>query len=165
MTIKIGVLSDTHLVSLADAADLSEFLLAGPFAGVDAILHAGDMVVPQFVDCFHPVPCYAVRGNMDEAVPGVPGKRVIGFGGKRIGLIHGWGARSGLEKRVIAEFTDKNIDCLVYGHSHFPVCRKEGELLLFNPGSPVDRRSAPKHTVGILTIDERGIKGEIIALD
>lgn len=163
--IKIGVLSDTHLVSLADAADLAEFLMGGVFAGVDAILHAGDMVIPQFIDCFHPCPCYAVRGNMDDSIMGIPSKRVIGFGGKRIGLIHGWGASSGLEKRVISEFTDKRIDCLVYGHSHYPVCRKEGDLLLFNPGSPVDRRSAPKHTVGILTIDNEDIHGEIIALD
>jgi len=161
----IGVLSDTHLGSLADASGLAEYLLAGPFAEVDAILHAGDMVIPEFANCFHPIPCYAVRGNMDESVTGVPNKRIVGFEGKRIGLIHGWGPRGGLEKRVVDEFSDQRIDCLVYGHSHYPVCRKHGELLLFNPGSPVDRRSAPKHTVGILIINDDGVHGKIIDLD
>lgn len=163
--VRIGVLSDTHLTALADAAVLAEYLSKGPFAGVDAILHAGDMVHPQLIDCFHPIPCYAVRGNMDEAVAGIPNKRVIGFEGKRIGLIHGWGLRSGLERRVIAEFSDKQIDCLIFGHSHFPVCRQQGDLLLFNPGSPTDRRCAPKHTVGMLTVDADGIRGEIIDLE
>lgn len=162
---KIGVLSDTHLVSLADAAELAEFLLAGPFKGVDAVLHAGDIVVPELLDCFHPLPCHAVRGNMDAAVSGIPKQRVIGFEGKRIGLIHGWGPRSGLEKRVVEAFSDKRIDCLVYGHSHYPVCRRDGDLLLFNPGSPIDRRSAPTHTVGLLTVDSDNIYGEIINLD
>lgn len=162
---KIGVLSDTHLISLADAADLAKFLLDGPFTGVDAVLHAGDMVIPELVDCFYPVPCHAVRGNMDEAVSGIPNKRVIGFEGNRIGMIHGWGPRGGLEKRVMEVFSDKQIDCLVYGHSHYPVCRKIGDLLLFNPGSPVDRRSAPKHTVGLLSVDVKGVRGEIITLD
>lgn len=162
---RIGVLSDTHLDSLADATDLAEFLLAGPFSGVDAILHAGDMVVPELVDCFHPIPCHAVRGNMDAPARGTPLKRVLGFEGWRIGLIHGWGSRSGLEKRVIEAFADKRIDCLVYGHSHYPVCVQRGDLLLFNPGSPIDRRSAPTHTVGLLTVDRDGIRGEIISLD
>lgn len=162
---KIGIISDTHLELLVDAADLAEYLLAGPFAEVDAILHAGDMVIPEFVDCFHPIPCYAVRGNMDESVTGVPNQRIIGFEGKRIGLIHGWGPRNGVEKRAIEAFSDHRIDCLVYGHSHYPVCRHQGDLLLFNPGSPVDKRSAPKHTVGILTIDDDGVRGQIIDLD
>ena len=163
--LKIGVISDTHLGSLADANHLAEYLLSGPFSDVDAILHAGDMVLPELIDCFQPTPCYAVRGNMDESAPGVPDKRVLGFEGMRIGLIHGWGPRSGLEKRVMGEFADKQIDCLVYGHSHYPVCRRQGDLLLFNPGSPVDRRSAPKHTVGILKIENSEICGQIIALD
>lgn len=162
---KIGVISDTHLASLGAASDLALFLLEGPFAGVDAILHAGDMVIPEFIHCFQPVPCYAVQGNMDETVAEIPQKRVVGFAGKRIGLIHGWGPRSGLEKRILGEFSDTQIDCLVYGHSHYPVCKQHGDLLLFNPGSPVDRRSAPNHTVGILNIDSDGIRGEIVALD
>lgn len=162
---KIGIISDTHLTSLDEASDLALFLMAGPFADVDAVLHAGDMVIPELLHCFHPLPCYAVQGNMDGAVAGIPQKRVIGFAGKRIGLIHGWGPRSGLEKRILREFSGKQIDCLVYGHSHYPVCKQQGELLLFNPGSPVDRRSAPSHTVGILTIDNDGIRGEIVELD
>lgn len=162
---KIGVLSDSHLSELRDAAVLADFLLRGPFSGVEAVLHAGDIVVPELVDCFLPVPCYAVRGNMDAQAAGLPERRIIGFGGKRIGLIHGWGPRGGLEQRVINAFSDKRIDCLVYGHSHQPVCHERNGLLLFNPGSPVDRRSAPTHTVGLLTIAEGRISGEIIDLD
>ncbi|PLX87355.1 MAG: YfcE family phosphodiesterase [Desulfuromonas sp.] len=163
--VRLGILSDTHLSCSEDVVALTDALLAGPFADVSAILHAGDMVSPFMIDSFAPVPCYAVQGNMDQATSGVPQKRILGFEGHRIGLVHGWGPRAGLEKRVVEAFADERIDCLVYGHSHSPVCHRQDGLLIFNPGSPVDRRSAPSHTVGILEVSSVGIQGEIIHLD
>jgi putative phosphoesterase len=161
---KIGVLSDTHIGRTAQGMALSERLLTGPFAGVDVILHAGDQVLPELESCFSPLPWYAVRGNMDTAAVSEPLKRVVELGGTRIGMIHGWGAPAGIEQRVLAEFARDAIDVLVFGHSHQPLCRREGDVLLLNPGSPTDRRHAPRHTVGLLTLSA-GIHGEIITLD
>lgn len=157
--ILVGILSDTHtLIHERGAAYLAE-LGKRYFADAEVILHAGDLVDPEILTLFAPKPVYAVRGNLDP--PGLPFKRVLELGGKRIGLIHGWGALPDLEERVMREFEGESLDCLVYGHSHFPVCHQVDGLWLFNPGSPIDRRSAPFHSIGLLELDHE-IRGTII---
>jgi putative phosphoesterase len=160
---RIGVLSDTHLAatgeSLAFLVDLAETY----FAGVDLILHAGDVVAPETLQAFAPCPVLAVRGNMDPVVPDLPLKRIIPVGLARVGLMHGWGG-CGLEDRLLGEFRDERIDVLVYGHSHIPACYVRNGILLFNPGSATDRRSMPYHSVGMLEIGD-DIKGTILKID
>ena len=161
---KLGVLSDTHLPASGEALAFLTDLDEGPFAGVDMILHAGDLVDPEILHAFTHCPVLAVRGNMDPDGPGVPLKRVIEVGAARIGLMHGWGASYDLEDRLLKEFHGANLDVLVYGHSHRPVCHRRDGILLFNPGSATDRRNMPYHSVGILEIGE-DITGNIIRLD
>lgn len=161
---RVGVLSDTHLHRLADAATLVDLLLAGPFAGVNRILHAGDMVIPELLDLFAPMGTAGVRGNCDPGDAGLPTKRIVRIEQCRIGLIHGWGEVQGLEERVLAEFSDQSLDALVYGHSHQPVCHNRQGVLCFNPGSALDRRRAPQHTVGLLEVEGDKVRGEVIAL-
>lgn len=159
--IRVGVLSDTHL-TLGDpriATLLQE--CRQYFAGAELILHAGDIVDPQLLHLL-PQPLVAVRGNLDPME--LPMQRIIPVGGKRIGLIHGWGAKYDLEARVLRAFSGEEVDCIVYGHSHQPACHVVNGILLFNPGSPTDRRNAPFHSLGILSIDA-DIQGEIIALE
>ena len=163
---KVGVLSDTHITHPEQARDLAEHLLNGPFAEVEAILHAGDAVVPDVEKAFYPLPWYAARGNMDHSLVDVPVSQVVSFADKRIGLIHGWGSLGHIEHRVMQHFYGQALDVIVFGHSHQPVCRKVGSLLLFNPGSATDRRSAPRHTVGILQVAVgESVHAEIIPLD
>ena len=162
--LRIGVLSDTHLNNPGRGMAFLHDLAVRYFAGVDLFLHAGDVGDPSILDVLTDVPVYAVRGNTDPVDSRLPFKRIIPAAGRRIGLIHGWGSADGLEARVGREFADDAIDCLVYGHSHWPVCRRRHGLLFFNPGSPTDRRSAPFHTVGILEVGEE-IRGHIIRLD
>lgn len=161
---KIGVLSDTHLHSLEAGIALAQKLENGPFADVETILHAGDHVYPALDSCFYPIPWYGVRGNMDAKNDGLPISRIIDVADKKIGMVHGWGAQGGIEARVLDFFSGLDLDVIVFGHSHQPVCRQEGKVLLFNPGSPTDRRSAPHHTVGILNIGSV-VTGEIVRID
>jgi predicted phosphodiesterase len=44
----------------------------------------------------------------------------------------------------------------VFGHSHFPYRGYAGRTLLFNPGSPTDRRASPKFSYGRLVLNEHG---------
>lgn len=162
--IKIGVLSDTHFHSVLEGANFIQTLMQHQFCDVDAILHAGDLVHPDVPLLFAEVPFYCVRGNMDSDDLIAPERRVIEFAGYRIGLIHGWGDVQGLERRLLNDCQAMELDCLVYGHSHLPVCHTVDSVLVMNPGSATDRRRAPWHSVGILTIDE-GIRGEIINID
>jgi putative phosphoesterase len=162
--VRIGVLSDTHLPDSAEAGAFLQELAARHFAGVELILHAGDIVACGVLAAFAPCPVYGVRGNMDAADPELPNKRVLHVAGLRIGLIHGWGPPAGLLHRVRREFADTHLDCLVFGHSHEPLCQQEEGLLLFNPGSATDRRNQPCCSVGLLEIVGGAIRGRIVML-
>lgn len=161
---RIGVISDTHIIDAWSDDTLIKYVQDQQFQGVDLVLHAGDLVDSQILTRFTACPVLAVCGNMDSPTFGLPTRRVISAGPFRIGLAHGWGSPNGLEQRLLKEFSSENIDCMVYGHSHMPVCRWQGEKLLFNPGSPTDRRNAPFHSVGILEVGDT-IQGRIISLD
>jgi len=161
---RIGVISDTHIGDVWGGDTLIAALQKEQFHDVDLILHAGDMVDPEILSLFTTCPVLAVNGNMDPVASGLPMRRVIATGPFRLGLIHGWGSPRGLEQRLLREFATENIDCLVYGHSHIPDCRRQDGRLLFNPGSPTDRRGAPFHSVGLLEVNDT-IQGRIIALD
>ncbi len=162
--VRIGVLSDTHLADTGESACFLKTLYEDVFAPVDMILHAGDLVAPELLSVFTDCPVYAVRGNMDPSSPDMPVKRVISVGGFRIGMMHGWGPPGGLVERLLDEFGDIPIDCLVYGHSHRPHCETHDGILLFNPGSATDRREMSFHSVGLLELDSE-INGSIIPLD
>jgi hypothetical protein len=162
--IKIGVLSDTHIQDPGRGLTFLQDLLDGCFREVDVILHAGDIVNPEVLLAFAGRTVHAVRGNMDPPVRGIPIRKVVEAEGFRIGLIHGWGSPDKLEERILREFQGERLDCLVYGHSHQPVCHHRDGILFFNPGSPTDRRRAPYHTVGILQVSDR-IEGRIIRVN
>lgn len=161
---KIALISDTHFHSLAEAVPLIEKLQRHCFHDVDAVIHAGDMVHPDVALLFADVPFYAVRGNMDSASPDVPQQRILEIEGWRIAVVHGWGNRKDLEARLLSHFKDQNIHCLIYGHSHQPVCHRVGDVLVINPGSAADRRRAPWHSVAVLCLD-KSLHGEIINID
>ncbi len=160
----IGLIADTHFASPRHGRELVEWLLANPFNGVDAVLHAGDMLHPGVEHLFAPVPFYAVRGNCDVDCVETPMWRTVTMFGKRIGLIHGWGSGNDLPSRVMERFADKDVDCIVYGHSHYPYCEQHGDVLLVNPGSAGDRRSAPWHSVALLHVGEQ-LRAEIVNID
>ncbi len=131
--IKIGVLSDTHL---AGPTDYFRAQVEACFAGVDIILHAGDLTELSVLDVFAGRQVHAVRGNMCSAAvyAALPEKKTIRAGRFTIGLIHGAGyGCNNIEDRLWHEFDA--VDCIVYGHTHRPVCHKSGPVLFINPGS------------------------------
>lgn len=161
---KIGVLSDTHLQDFKTGISFLQTLADRYFDGIEVILHAGDVVHPDVLFAFGDRTVHVVRGNMDPVTKGIPARKVIDVAGFRIGLIHGWGSPESLEDRVLREFQGEHLDCLVFGHSHYPVCRRRQGVLLFNPGSATDRRRAPFHSLGVLELGPLGIEGRIIEI-
>ncbi|MBN1572574.1 MAG: metallophosphoesterase [Deltaproteobacteria bacterium] len=162
---RIGVISDTHISSVGD--DFKDFVKIH-FSDVDVIIHAGDFIdvsVAEYLYNYAELNFYGVSGNMDRGViqDELPKKRVENFDGVRIGIIHGWGSPSDLPSRVAAEFSVDSVDCVVFGHSHTAMNRREGGVLLFNPGAPFDRRFSRDNTIGYLTVDS-GIEGEIVSI-
>lgn len=160
---KILAISDTHIKSSADLRKIDAALR--PYvAQVDAILHAGDMVIPEVYEALSAIkPTYVVAGNIDpaDAWERFGERRVIELGGFRIGLIHGWGPASGLEVKVRQRFERGAVDCVVFGHSHHPYVGMVSGIFMVNPGSLFDRRFAPSNSFAILTLGEK-IEVEII---
>ena len=155
---KIGVVSDTHIPTRA--SHLPEEVMRA-LQYVNIILHAGDFISYQVYEGLqHLARVEAVAGNMDypEITRVLPSQREISIDGLTIGLIHGWGSPWDLPQRVRARFR-RDIDCIVFGHSHSSYNRREEKTLLFNPGSPV---SSSNRSYGLLTVNEGSISGEII---
>lgn len=149
---KVVVVSDTH-IRPGGSRRLPDELYAA-LADADAVLHAGDVVTREVLDelgGFAPV--HAVLGNNDDGVLAgmLPETLVIELGGVRVGMIHDSGPREGRPRRMRRRFPDA--DVVVYGHSHIPYCDEglDGQLL-FNPGSPTERRAQPRHSFGVLDL-------------
>jgi len=150
---RVGLISDTHGKVDPRVHDA--------LAGVDAIVHAGDIgadsvlyelqtIAPQLI---------AVLGNCDYDD-------------------FGWDLRlqaratvAGVEFLVIHDFHDlghipDGVDVVVHGHSHRPSIQYHGLALVVNPGSSSQRRREPSRSVAIAEIAEDGaVNVRIIALD
>lgn len=132
MVIKIGVLSDTHMIRPTDSF---RDQVARCFADVSVILHAGDLTDLSVLDVFGDKELYAVHGNMchGSARRTLPRQQVVEIGGFRIGLTHGMGIYAHIEDHLLRLFDD--VDCIVSGHTHRPVCHSLYGILFVNPGS------------------------------
>jgi putative phosphoesterase len=148
--IRIGVLSDTHLTVPTDDFERNVNLA---FRDVNIIFHAGDITTKEVLDSLARWDVRAVQGNMDEfnLKSVLPDKRVEEVEGKRIGIIHGWGGPYGIEELVMKEFRD--VDAIVFGHSHIPLNIVKKGVPLFNPGSFRGRYAHPG-TMGIIDVDD-----------
>jgi len=120
--IKVGVISDTHLEDYDDKMRRS---IAEHFSDVDMILHAGDMVDLRVLKIFGGKEIKAVCGNMDHysVREKFPENLLFEIKGFKFLLIHGWGSPWDIEERISVGF--KNVDCIVYGHTHKPANHKK----------------------------------------
>ncbi|BHH81791.1 metallophosphoesterase family protein [Desulforhopalus sp. 52FAK] len=155
----IGIISDTH-ISQPDQSFLQ--LCTAAFAECDSIVHAGDLTDHSILSVFGEKKIYAVRGNMCnlDTQRMLPERKVISLAGHTIGISHGAGPRHNIEERVFDMFP--GADCIIYGHTHIPICHYFGSTLLINPGSfqSTGRYGAPG-SYAILTIDESGLHGKL----
>lgn len=160
---KIAVLADTH--TRGNTRPLPRG--AWPFIeSADHILHAGDVVDPAVLDelaAFAPVT--AVVGNCDAhdvRAWGATEEARFALAGIDIAMVHDSGASQDRRRRMRRRFPGARV--VVFGHSHLPVNEDDGDLLLFNPGSPTWRRRAPFESMGLLWIDGDSVEAEIVAV-
>jgi predicted phosphodiesterase len=66
-------------------------------------------------------------------------------------------------ERMRARFP--NAAAVVFGHSHIPLHEERDGFQIFNPGSPTDRRRAPRHTMGMARAAGGRVTFEHVALD
>ena len=92
-------------------------------------------------------PVEAVVGNMDVSAlrDERPERRVVEVEALRIGMVHIPGPRAGREERLVGWFP--GCDAVVYGHTHVPQLERHRGVWILNPGSPTERRRAPRHSL------------------
>jgi putative phosphoesterase len=151
---KFAVLADTHIPKRAKTLPPKAWEIV---RSCDAIIHAGDVLTREFLTDLKAIaPVYAVRGNNDLELGELPETIEFEENGIRIAVIHDSGGKDGREKRMRKRFP--NADVVIFGHSHIPWNTTADGQLLFNPGSPTDRRMQPVCTIGVLEIIRGSVK-------
>jgi uncharacterized protein len=127
-----GVLADTHLRA-PDARFLQQVRTS--FHACDVIIHAGDLTGSAIIDAFAGKTVHAVCGNMcDSSVRArFPEQHLFQLGRFTIGLAHGAYQGPDIEQSLWNIFPEA--DCIIYGHTHRPVCHRHGHTLFLNPGT------------------------------
>ncbi|AKG33736.1 metallophosphoesterase family protein [Paenibacillus durus] len=153
---KVGVVSDTHMTR--PMKKLPKALTEG-LAGVDLILHLGDWVDMEVYDELSALaPVDGIAGNNDgqDIVKRFGERKILTVTGARIGMVHGHQPYTGrgTDGNALRAFAGENLDCILFGHSHQPLMRSEDGILLFNPGSPTDKRREKLYSFGLLDIEE-----------
>lgn len=149
----IGVISDTHGLLRPEALRA--------LAGVELIVHAGDVGRPEVLDGLRGLaPLVAVRGNNDRgrwAAP-LPETEVVEAHGRTLYVLHDLAAL-GLDPRAAG------FDAVIAGHSHQPRVERRDGVLFVNPGSAGPRRFRLPVAVARLELGARGVSAAIIPLD
>lgn len=176
ITMKIGVISDTHHRG-------SRYLLPASiktaFAKVDLIIHAGDIIYPSVIQELEKIaPVKAIRGNKKEDKHNfkkmLPSEIVFDIKGIRFAVIHclksrikkeishglnlmGWQTLSDhlLVREIFSYFKNHGkIDCIIFGDTHKPFCKKVKGVLFLNPGAAYPTTKRPG-SVLILEINNK----------
>jgi putative phosphoesterase len=162
--VQLAIISDTHLPRGSRA--LPDACLQR-LSAADAILHAGDVIALGVLRELQALgrPVHAVCGNVDgpELRLLLPRVRTVQVDGARIAMIHDAGPRERRLERMRRMFPEAG--AVVFGHSHLPLHERAERFQIFNPGSPTDRRRAPRHTMGLATVDDGELRFELVALD
>ena len=151
----IGLISDTHGLLRPDVVTA--------FAGVELILHAGDVggaVILRELELI--APTRAVYGNTDP--PGDPElvERIdIDVGGVSIHVSHGHEVGSPTPAKLLERY---DADVIVYGHTHRQLVAEINGRWVVNPGAAGPRRFDLQPSVARLTIDRGKAYVDVVEL-
>jgi uncharacterized protein len=156
---RIGVIADTH--------GKLDPLVESLFAGVDHVIHAGDIGGEAILERLRAIaPLTAVAGNIDGFSCGDAGVEAsVEIGGAAIYVIHIVGRPRRPEQEVRVAIETLAPDLIVFGHSHLPHDEIVDGVLFFNPASAGPRRFDYPRAVGIIEIDRGRPQGRHIPLD
>jgi putative phosphoesterase len=150
--VRVVVMADTHAPRRWRACPPR---VAEHLRRADLILHAGDVCTASVLtELAGYAPVVAVLGNNDGpdvAGWGAPETAELDLEGLAVAMVHDSGPATGRLGRMRRKFPGAAL--VVFGHSHIPLDESAGDLRIFNPGSPTDRRRQPHGTLGLLRID------------
>lgn len=151
-SLTIGVISDTHGLLRPEAV--------AALAGVDHILHAGDVGDPEILERLRTLaPVTAIRGNVDVAgvCGALPPTEAVEIGGRLFYLVH---SLQDLDVDPVAA----GVAAVVSGHSHRPDLQERKGVLYLNPGSAGPRRFDLPVTLAKVTVAAGTMAARIVIL-
>jgi putative phosphoesterase len=151
-TVKIGLISDTHGLLRPEALRA--------LAGVERIIHAGDIGKPEVIDALRAIaPVDAVRGNNDKDPWATlfPVSLALKFEGVGIHVLHD-------VKEMDLDPAAAGFQVVIAGHSHKPQITERDGVLFVNPGAAGPRRFTLPVTIGYLTVAAGTVRAQIKAL-
>ena len=152
---KIGVISDTH--------DFLDPRIAKLFAGVDHILHGGDVGMQQIIlELEEIAPVTAVLGNTDLGNP-LKLTEVVALGGRKF-FVHHIVNPHAPDDKLREKLAKARPDVVIFGHTHKPFNQVIGGTLFFNPGYAGKPKFGADRSVAILHCDEKEIRPEYLPL-
>ena len=144
---RLGIIADTHGLLRPEVFAL--------FAGVDRILHAGDIGSPDLLTALEAIaPVTAVWGNTDgfdvrQIVPEIVETEIDGF---RFLLIHGHQFGVPTPTAINAAYPDAEV--IIFGHTHKPLLTIVDEVVtVMNPGGAGARRFDLPASAGVIELE------------
>ena len=152
---RIGVLSDTH--------DYLDPRVLEIFAGVDHILHGGDVGLPWLIlDLEQIAPVTCVLGNTDGGLHYRETESVTVAG--RVFLVHHILNLHHPPAAVTRRIARQSPDAVIFGHTHKPLSETREGILYLNPGYAGKPRFGMDRSVAILHCEAEGLRVEFVDL-
>lgn len=138
----VGLIADTH--------GYLDPQVAEHFAGVDHIIHAGDIGWPSLVLELEAIaPVTAVRGNTD-AHPGWPETAAVQLDDRCL-LVHHIVRPHRLSPELARAVASKKADAVIFGHTHAPFQEVIDGVWFVNPGSAGEGRGGRPRSLARLS--------------
>ncbi len=152
---KIGVISDTH--------GFLDPRVEKIFAGVNHILHAGDIGYASIIlELQFIAPVTAVLGNTDSDI-GFRLTETVELARRKF-LVHHIVSPRELSETVAARIAKDRPDVVVFGHTHKQFSEIVNGVLFFNPGYAGKPKFGAERSVAILHLDGKEIRPEFFPL-
>jgi uncharacterized protein len=148
----IGVISDTHGLLRPQAVQA--------LAGVDIIIHAGDIGDPKILRALKRIaPVHAVRGNTDRGdwAAHLPQSLVVEVGGVHLYVLHELFC-------LDLDPAAAGLAAVIFGHSHSPHLERQNGVLFLNPGSAGPRRFTLPVSLARIKLHGISLDSELVEL-
>jgi len=152
---KLGIISDTHGFLDPRVEPL--------FAGVDHILHAGDIGSPMIeLELKFIAPVTVVLGNTDLGLT-YKETEIVTLHAKKF-LIHHIVNPVALSDSLRSQIKRHRPDAVIFGHTHKPFAETVDGVFFFNPGYAGKPKFGADRSVALLHLDESGFRHEFLPL-
>ena len=152
---KIGVISDTH--------GFLDPRVEKIFAGVDHIIHAGDIGYASIIlELQLLAPATAVLGNCDDHI-GFPLTAAVELAGKKF-LVHHIVNPHAPDETLALQLAKEKPAAVIFGHTHKKFAETVNGIFFFNPGYAGKPKFGAERSVARLHLDGHGIRHEFIPL-